>query len=198
MLSGGKVGLRARQATDIAVLHAELYDDVATRARADSRPWQPIPADSAASPYRVGEPSAEAACFSVVELEHENLAGEALLWDIDTHNRKAHVGVALRPAFRGLGLGTDAVRVLCHYGFVVLGLQRLQLETLADNAAMIRSATKNGFRHEGTIRRSAWVLGAFADEVVMGLLAGEWPTDSAATGPGEPPRGASPAGRSGA
>jgi RimJ/RimL family protein N-acetyltransferase len=177
MLRGSKVGLRARQATDVAVLHAELYDDVATRSRADSRAWWPIQPDSSASPYRVGEPSAEAACFSVVELDPEDLAGEALLWGIDVHNRKAHLGVSLRPAFRGHGLGTDVVRVLCHYGFVVLGLQRLQIETLSDNAAMIASATKSGFRHEGTLRRSAWVLGAFTDEIVMGLLASEWSTN---------------------
>ena len=44
MLCAGRVGLRAREEADVAVLHAELYEDVATRARADSRPWRPIPA----------------------------------------------------------------------------------------------------------------------------------------------------------
>jgi hypothetical protein len=51
VLRAGKVGLRARDEADVAVLHAELYEDIATRARADSRPWLPIPAGSAASPY---------------------------------------------------------------------------------------------------------------------------------------------------
>jgi RimJ/RimL family protein N-acetyltransferase len=66
------------------------------------------------------------------------------------------------------------IRVLCHYGFVVLGLHRLQLETLADNAAMIAAATRCGFTLEGTLRRAAWVTGEFLDEIVMGLLADEW------------------------
>ena len=44
MLRAGKVGLRARDEADVAVLHAELYEDIATRVRADSRPWLPIPA----------------------------------------------------------------------------------------------------------------------------------------------------------
>ena len=52
-------------------------------------------------PFAVTGPSDEAACFSVVELESRELAGEALLWGIDTHNRTAHPGIALRPAFRG-------------------------------------------------------------------------------------------------
>src|SRR5215471_637144 len=143
MLQGDKVGLRARRDTDVAVLHAELYDDVVTRSRADSRPWSPIAAE-AGSPYAVREPAADVAMFSVVELSTDELAGEALLWGIDTHNRTAHVGLSLRPAFRGRGLGTDAVRVLCRYGFAILGLHRLQVDTLADNDAMIAVAARAG------------------------------------------------------
>jgi RimJ/RimL family protein N-acetyltransferase len=174
MLRGDKIGLRARHETDIPVLQAELYDDIATRSRADSRPWRPIAPGSTASPYTISEPSDDAACFSVVQLADDELAGEALLWGIDLHNRVAHLGISLRPACRGRGLGTDVVRVLCQYGFVVRGLHRLQLETLADNTAMIRAATQAGFVPEGTLRRAAWVSGDFADEVILGLLASEW------------------------
>jgi RimJ/RimL family protein N-acetyltransferase len=174
MLRGDRVGLRARHETDVPILQSELYDDVATRSRADSRPWRPISPGSAASPYRITDPTDDVAYFSVVELAGNELAGEALLWGIDSHNRTAHLGISLRPAFRGRGLGTDVVRVLCNYGFTVRGLQRLQVDTLADNAAMISAATHVGFAREGTLRRSAWVNGDFADEVVLGLLASEW------------------------
>ncbi|SEF90285.1 Protein N-acetyltransferase, RimJ/RimL family [Actinacidiphila yanglinensis] len=174
MIHGEKTGLRARHESDVPVLHSELYDDVATRSRADSRPWRPVPPGSARSPYAVPEPSDEAACFSVVELASDELAGEALLWGIDQHQRAAHIGISLRPAFRGRGLSVDVLRVLCTYGFAVRGLHRLQIETLADNAAMITAATRAGFTREGTLRRSAWVYGAFADEAVLGLLVDEW------------------------
>jgi RimJ/RimL family protein N-acetyltransferase len=173
MLRGEMTGLRARHDSDIPILHAELYDDVATRARADSRPWYPIP-PGPGSPYQVSGPDEHLSCFSVVELATGALAGEALLWGIDLHNRTAHVGISLLPASRGRSLGTDVVRVLCHYGFAVRGLHRLQAETLADNHAMIKAATRAGFTREGTLRRSAWVNGNFADEVILGLLAAEW------------------------
>ena len=75
-----------------------------------------------------------------------------MLWGIDLHNRSAHVGISLRPAFRGRGLGGDVVRVLCRYGFAIRGLHRMQLETLADNAAMIAVAERLGFTREGTMR----------------------------------------------
>jgi RimJ/RimL family protein N-acetyltransferase len=158
----------------VPILQAELFDDVETRSRADDRPWQPISPDSEAAPYAVGPPSDDAAIFSVVRLDTDELAGEALLWGIDLHNRWAHLGISLRPGFRGLGLGVDVVRLLCRYGFATRGLHRLQIETLADNQAMIRAAVGAGFVPEGTLRRAAWANGDFFDEVVLGLLADEW------------------------
>lgn len=179
MLRGAKVGLRARRDSDVMTLQAGLYDDVATRVRADSRPWRPVPPNPDASPYRVSEPSDDVAVFSVVDLDQgEALAGEALLWGIDLHNRSAHVGISLLPQFRGRALGTDVVRVLCHYGFGLRGMNRLQVDTLADNHAMLRAASRVGFTREGVLRRAAWVDGAFVDEVVLGLLAQEWTRDA--------------------
>lgn len=184
MLRAGKVGLRARDEADIAVLHAELYEDIATYTIADSRPWRPIPADSSASPYAIGEPRDDPARFSVVELAGGEraggeraggeLAGAALLWAIDSHNRSAHLGLSLRPSFRGRGLGTDVVLALCEYGFAVRGLHRLQVDTLASNAAMISAAIRAGFAQEGTLRGADWVNGEFVDEVILGLLASDW------------------------
>ncbi|MDG4823678.1 GNAT family protein [Asanoa sp. WMMD1127] len=174
MLRGEKVLLRARRDDDVAVLHADLYDDVATRSRADGRAWRPIPPGSPASPFVPVPPGDDAAIFSVVRLADDELAGDALLWSIDTHNRSAHVGISLRPSMRGGGLAVDTVRVLCHYGFRVRGLHRLQLETLADNQAMIAVAERVGFRREGTLRQNSWVAGEFLDEAVFGLVTDEW------------------------
>jgi RimJ/RimL family protein N-acetyltransferase len=183
MLSGELTGLRARAVEDVEILHTELYEDVATRVRADMRPWVPVPSGPA-SPFWVpglrDEPSADpsvdvdSAVFSVVELATGGLVGEALLWAIDLHNRSAHVGISLRPACRGRGFGVDVVRILCRYGFQLRGLRRLQLETLADNHAMMAVAEKLGFAREGMTRGSSWVNGRFRDDVIFGLLAEEF------------------------
>lgn len=179
MLRGELTGLRARAPGDVDVLHAELYNDVPMRVRSDTRPWLPLP-PGPASPFWVDPAGGEAlrqagaAIFSVVELATDELAGEALLWSIDQYNRSAHIGISLRPAFRGRGFGTDVVRVLCRYGFAILGLHRLQLETLTDNHAMIKVAGQVGFTQEGVTRGSGWVNGRFEDCVIFGLLATEF------------------------
>lgn len=174
MIQSGRVGLRARYDSDVQILHSELYDDVPTWSRSDAKAWRPIAPGSPRSPYAIGEPSDSAEPFSVVELGTHELVGDGVLWGIDRHNRTAHLGLSLRPDFRGRGLGTDVVQALCKYGFTVLNMQRLQIETLADNLAMINAATKAGFTVEGTLRHAAWVYGAFIDEVILGLLVDEW------------------------
>jgi len=176
MLRGELIGLRAQQDSDIEVFETELLTDVETWMRADNRPWRPVAPGSADSPYRAAGAGGhgEDVKFSVVELATGGLAGEALLWAIDLHNRSAHIGLSLLPACRGKHLGTDVVRVLCYYGFAVRGLHRLQIETLADNHAMIGAAARAGFVAEGTLRGTSWVDGSFLDEVILGQLATEW------------------------
>ena len=174
MLRGSKVGLRARHDDDIPILRAELFDDVDNASRADSRPWRPITPGSKDPRLVVDEKQHVHVSFSVVELDGGTLIGSATLWGIDNHNRLAHVGLSLLPSARGKGYGTDVVAVLCHYGFVVRGLHRLQIETLSDNAAMLGAAERNGFVREGTLRSAAWVMGEFLDEVLLGLLVDDW------------------------
>src|SRR6201999_275447 len=111
---------------------------------------------------------------SVVTVADDTLVGAAELDPIDMHHRGASLGLELLPACRGRGLGADVVRVLCHYGFVVLGLHRIQVDTLTDNEAMIRIAQRVGFRREAVHRHASWVMGEFLDDLVLGLLAREW------------------------
>ncbi|MFM9442093.1 GNAT family N-acetyltransferase [Streptomyces acidiscabies] len=178
MLKGARVGLRARHEDDIPLLRTELFNDVVNSARADDKPWRPFSPDAKEPRLVVEEGTEDRVPFSVVELEGGTLIGVASLWGIDTHNRYAHVGVSLLPSARGKGYGTDVVATLCHYAFVVRSLHRLQVETLADNDAMLRAAERNGFVREGVLKSSAWVLGEFLDEVILGLLVEDWKRDA--------------------
>jgi len=173
MLRGQKVILRARFESDVAVLRRELYEDVLNYSRASVRPWRPISPGRAGEAYAVSDPDDGSAVFSVVTPDGEELAGECGLWSIDLHNRSAALGLALLPDARGRGLAVDVVRTLCEYGFKIRGLHRIEIETLADNAAMRATAVRAGFREEGVRRQAAWVNGEFADGVVFGRLADE-------------------------
>lgn len=100
----------------------------------------------------------------------EEVVGMCCFWGVDLHNRRAHLGIGIGAEHRGRGIGTDATKVMLRYGFVDRGLHRIQLEVLASNAAAIRSYEKAGFHEDGRMRESAWVRGAFEDEVYMSVL----------------------------
>jgi RimJ/RimL family protein N-acetyltransferase len=174
VLRGELTGLRALTDADVEIFETELLNDVETRIRATGRPWLPVAPGAADSPYRQVPDRDAVVRFSVVELATGELAGEAVMSGIDLHNRHAEIGLVLRPACRGRHLGTDVVRVLCHYGFTIRGLHRIQITTLADNRAMITAAVRVGFVLEGTMRETAWLDGAFADGVTLSQLSGEW------------------------
>jgi RimJ/RimL family protein N-acetyltransferase len=174
VLRGELTGLRALTDADLDIVETELHNDVETRIRATGQPWVPITPGAADSPYRKIEDRATLVRFAVVELATGDLAGEAVMSGLDLHNRHAEIGLVLRSACRGRHLGTDVVRVLCHYGFSVRGLHRIQITTLADNHAMIAAAVRAGFVTEGTMRETAWLDGGFADGVMLSQLASEW------------------------
>ncbi|HEX2903564.1 MAG TPA: GNAT family protein, partial [Jatrophihabitans sp.] len=127
---------------------------------------------------------ARKAVFTVADASSDEPLGACLLWGIDHFNRAAHIGLSLRPVARGRGLATETLRLLSGYGFDILGLQRLAIETLSDNEPMIRAAQRAGFTREGTLRQAGWVNGRWRDEAIFGLLADEWRRDRPDPGPG--------------
>ncbi|GIH97099.1 GNAT family N-acetyltransferase [Planobispora siamensis] len=173
MLRGDRVLLRAVTKDDLTELH-RLYQDVDTAILAQGTPWVPETLEQAITRYEEREPDPDNVPFTVQSASGEEVLGSAMVWGIDTFNRHAHLGLSLLPEARGQGYAPDALRVLCDYAFRIRGLHRLGLETLATNAPMIAAAEKVGFRREGVLRAHAWVAGSFVDEVLFGLLAGEF------------------------
>jgi RimJ/RimL family protein N-acetyltransferase len=184
MLLGEKVLLRARTRDDVATLHRLVTTDPTLHQVTENGPWLPrsLEHDLARYDARLPAPPDPLNVEFTVEarvaagrVSHGDVVGEASLWGIDAHRRSGHVGVTLIPAARGLGFGTDVVRQLCVYAFQHRGLYRLSCETLASNAAMIASAEAAGFVVEGRLRSSSWVDGGWDDDVLLGLLRGDWP-----------------------
>jgi RimJ/RimL family protein N-acetyltransferase len=184
MLHGRLVTLRDIRRPDLATIHRELASDVATASLAEVDPWRPrtLARREAEFDRALTEPEdLRHVRFAVQERDDPagELVGTTGLWNVDLHNGTAHIGVQLVRSVRGRGLGTDVVRVMCHYAFAVRGLHRVGLETLATNAPMRKAAVRAGFTEEGRVRGAAFVLGERLDEVLYGLLRSEWQPDDA-------------------
>lgn len=182
MLIGTVAALREVRREDLSVIHGVLGTDPAAHAQVRLTPWVPTTVAAAQARYDadLGKQPDPAAPVQFVVQSATDTAGRCLgwatLWEIDLHQRIAHLGVGLIPSVRGRGLGLDAVRLLCRYAFEVRDLHRVGLETFATNEPMRRTALAAGFTQEGVLRESGYSMGERVDEVLYGLLRSEWRT----------------------
>jgi len=119
--------------------------------------------------------SYERASFAVETIAEKRLIGGVGLEHVSPENRGAVLGIAIGDKqFWDGGFGTDAMRVLCRFGFAMMNLHRIELEVFAENARAVHVYEKVGFRIEGTRRQASFKFGRYQDLHVMGLLEEEF------------------------
>jgi len=132
------------------------------------------------------------AAFTIYELPDYRPIGNVDLHDIDARNRTAELGIIIgEKDARGRGLGTEAVRLACDYGFHVLELHSIMLLTFGWNIAGQKAYTKAGFRECGRRREARYFAGRYWDDITYDLLREEFEspvleramTDGLDTGP---------------
>jgi len=119
-------------------------------------------------------PSYDSCTFGIETVDEGRLIGLVGLGDtqhdIGTSELTVYIG---ETDGRGRGFGTEAVRLMCRYGFDRMGLRRIQLWVADGNAAAIACYLKAGFVEEGRARRTFRSGGVWHDMVLMGLLEDE-------------------------
>jgi len=86
---------------------------------------------------------------------------------------RVEIGYWLARAYRGQGLGSDALGVFVRYAFNNLEVTRLTAHTLDFNVASARILEKNGFKLEGCLRQHIKTQNGVFDTFAWGLLKGE-------------------------
>ena len=92
-----------------------------------------------------------------------------LAWD----HARGEVGYWLAREARGHGHATRGVRLICRWGFGLLGLERIDLLAATDNRASQRVAQRAGFAREAVLRSFMLGRDGRQDTVAYGLLARE-------------------------
>jgi ribosomal-protein-alanine N-acetyltransferase len=90
------------------------------------------------------------------------------------------IGYQLDDGWWRAGLGTRVCEFLLHFGFGLLGADRLSAECLASNAGSIRILETCGFTLEGRQRRQFFSRGRHHDQLLFGLLREDVAVDLAA------------------
>jgi RimJ/RimL family protein N-acetyltransferase len=109
--------------------------------------------------------------YAIVAREGEELLGNCGLHNIDQISRSAEVGIFIgEDSRRGEGYGTEALRLLCDYGFYILNLRSIQLRTYAYNERAVACYKKAGFKEAGRFRKAHFYGGQYHDLLLMDIL----------------------------
>ena len=93
---------------------------------------------------------------------------------VDWSNKKVELGYWIGAGFEGKGLVTDACRVLIHYAFDELKLNRVEIRCATGNAKSCAIPARLGFQFEGMLRQAQLLWHGYLDLNVFGLLISEW------------------------
>ncbi len=86
--------------------------------------------------------------------------------DLNVNQRTRHIaaiGYFIDEAYWGKNIAARAVRKITRIGFNELGLKRLEILMVPENAASERVAVKCGFQKEGTLRKRVYINGKLCD-----------------------------------
>jgi len=104
----------------------------------------------------------------------DRAVGSCCFWNFDPSHQCAELGYELHPAYWREGIMTEALSALLSYGFVDLGLHRIEACPLGINKPSQNLLLKLGFKREGVLRERLCFHGQYDDQLYFGLLGKEW------------------------
>lgn len=172
MLEGKSVNLRVMEAEDIP-LQAEWYNSIEFQGEYDthrqkSRVELQKDLDNP-SPVKVAMDEHE----FIIEKKDGTKIGRIGYGTCPLHGW-VEIGYAIIPEERRKGCGTEAIKLMVDYLFLIMNTPRITINTDARNTSSIRAAEKAGFKKEGIIRKGGFTWGEYADCCILGILREEW------------------------
>lgn len=106
-----------------------------------------------------------------VTLKEKNIViGTCGYHSLEEENFKAEIGYELHPDYWGMGFMTEIVQKVTEYGFISMGLNRIEAFYHPLNNASRQVLEKNGFLFEGILRKRFYKKGKFMDAALSSKL----------------------------
>ncbi|NDY89909.1 GNAT family N-acetyltransferase [Ideonella livida] len=156
---------------------AQLFGDEAVQAGTLQLPWPSVEAWR----QRLTEPAAAGPQRADLQLVAQAVGPSGLpeviasagLHTVSPQVRRRHVlglGISVRGAWQGRGVGAALMGALCDYADRWAGVLRLELTVYTDNARAIALYQRFGFVQEGVMRAYALRDGRYVDVLAMARL----------------------------
>lgn len=172
-LADGRLLLHPWRDADAAELHAAVRESLDSVGR-----WLPWchadygleQATAWSAHCRAAWQAGEQFAFAVCDAASGELLGGCGLNQLNTAHRNANLGYWVRASRQGQGVAAAAARLVARFGFIELGLIRIEIVTLPGNHASRRVAAKLGAAFEGIARQRLWAWDRAHDAAVHALI----------------------------
>lgn len=95
-----------------------------------------------------------------------SVVGTADIFDIDSINSRAAIGLLIDNSHRGKGYAKDALELLCNYASNTLLLNQLYVHIATDNSSCLNLFDKSNFEKCGTLKSWIKTKGGYKDVFV--------------------------------
>lgn len=112
--------------------------------------------------------------FGIIDTSSHRLLGLIGMHHIDKVNKRVEIGYWLGKEHWRKGVTSEAVRLVVHYAFKEMKLQKVVARVWHPNIASAKLLQKCGFKLEGQLRRQTFRNHRWYDEFMFGILKEEF------------------------
>ncbi len=110
--------------------------------------------------------------FQIIDKETKRVIGGCGFHNWYTDHNRAELGYAItNEVYKGLGVMSEALKVVIEHGFTKMKLHRIEALVGTTNAPSLKLMEKFGFKQEGVLKEHYFINNEYEDSVVFGLLA---------------------------
>lgn len=133
----------------------------------------PITIDDELNYFQASSKRNDTILFSVIEVDSQELIGNANLSNIDFINRKCNIGITLGQQ-AGISAGVEVLGLLVEHAFCRLNMNRVGSATHEGLEMFVKMLGTLGFKQEGRSAQHFFRDGKFSDSIHFALLASDF------------------------
>lgn len=174
VLSSDRLELRTLGVDDVTERYVEWLNDPGTNLYLGVRRFVSTPA-SVRDHIATFPADGPASLFGIFVSSSGEHIGNISLQDFAEFDMRAEIGILIGElSSRGLGIGTEAIGMICAHAFHTLGLHKVSAGVVVGNEGSKRAFEKAGFTLEGVLREQWRIDERWYDVYRFGLLASEY------------------------
>ncbi len=170
VLRGDKILLRQIELTDCTEEYVSWLNDPEVNRYMETR-WSEQNADQIMEFVKSQRENDHSVLFAIIELTGGKHIGNIKIGPVHPHYHHADISYFIgAKSMWHKGIATEAIRLICGYGFDELGLHRIEAGAYEAAVGSWRALEKNGFIREGVFRDQVQDHGSFMDVYRYALL----------------------------